>query len=69
MLNCVATEAFSAMPLIKDPFERLIVKRFIGPSALAEINSDYPKISSSGSFPVDELTFGSTFVAFCRQHR
>jgi SM-20-related protein len=64
MLHYVGTETFRATPLIKEPFEHLIVERFIGPSALAEINADYPKISSSGSFPVDELTFGSTFNAF-----
>ncbi|MFY9838497.1 MAG: 2OG-Fe(II) oxygenase [Xanthobacteraceae bacterium] len=64
MLHYVGIEAFRATPLLKEPFEHLIVERFIGPSALAEINADYPKISSSGSFPVDELTFGSTFNAF-----
>jgi SM-20-related protein len=31
---------------------------------LADINADYPKISSSGSFPVDELTFGARFNDF-----
>jgi SM-20-related protein len=64
MLHYVGIEAFRATPLLKEPFEHLIVERFIGPSALAKINADYPKISSSGSFPVDELTFGSTFNAF-----
>ena len=64
MLNYLAIDAFRATPLVKEPFEHLIVERFIGSSALAEINADYPKISSSGSFPVDELTFGSAFNAF-----
>jgi SM-20-related protein len=64
MLNYLGIEAFRATPLAKEPFEHLIVERFIGPTALAEINADYPKVSSSGSFPVDELTFGSTFSAF-----
>ena len=64
MLHCLGIEAFRATPLIKEPFEHLVVERFIGPSALAEINADYPKISSSGSFPVDELSFGSAFNTF-----
>jgi len=64
MLDYLAIDAFRATPLIKEPFEHLIVERFIGPSALAEINADYPRISSSGSFPVDELSFGSAFNAF-----
>jgi SM-20-related protein len=61
MPNYLGIEAFRATPLIKEPFEHLIVERFIGASALAAINADYPKISSSGSFPTDELTFGSAF--------
>jgi hypothetical protein len=36
MLHYVGIEAFRATPLIKEPFEHLIVERFIGPSAPAE---------------------------------
>jgi SM-20-related protein len=61
MPNYLGIEAFRATPLIKEPFEHLIVERFIGAVALATINADYPKISSSGSFPTDELTFGPAF--------
>jgi SM-20-related protein len=61
MPNYLEIEAFRATRLTKEPFEHLIVERFIGASALAAINADYPKISSSGSFPTDELTFGPAF--------
>jgi len=54
-------EAFRATPLVKEPFEHLIVPGFVGPDALAAINADYPKISSTGSFPVDQLSFGPAF--------
>jgi len=54
-------DAFRATSLITEPFPYLIVEGFIGPAALAAINADYPKISSAGSFPVDEVTFGPTF--------
>ena len=54
-------DAFRATPLTREPFPYLIVEGFIGSAALAAINGDYPKISSSGSFPVDEVTFGPTF--------
>ena len=54
-------EALRATPLTREPFPYLIVEGFVGPVALAAINADYPKISSSGSFPVDEVTFGPTF--------
>lgn len=54
-------EALRATPLVREPFPYLIVAGFIGPAALAAINVDYPKVSSSGSFPVDELTLGPAF--------
>jgi hypothetical protein len=54
-------EAFRAAPLVKQPFDHLLVERFVGERALAEINSDYPKISSPGSFPIDQLAFGPAF--------
>ena len=41
MPNFLGIEAFRATPLIKEPFEHLVVERFIGASALAAINADY----------------------------
>jgi SM-20-related protein len=54
-------EQFRTTPVVRQPFEHLIVPQFIGAKALAEINADYPKISTSGSFPVDQLAFGRAF--------
>ena len=61
MLRYLGIEQFRATPLVREPFEHLIVPRFLAPGALAEINGDYPKISTSGSFPVDQVTFGAAF--------
>jgi SM-20-related protein len=60
-------EQFRATPLVREPFEHLIVPQFIAPGALAEINSDYPKISTSGSFPVDQVTFGPAFQSLLEE--
>lgn len=54
-------KAFRATALVQEPFQHLIVPGFISPEGLAAINTDYPKISSSGSFPVDQVTFGAKF--------
>ena len=54
-------EAFRATPLVQEPFQHLIVPGFISPDGLAAINADYPRISSSGSFPVDQVSFGRAF--------
>ncbi len=54
-------EGFRATPLVREPFQHLILPGFISPEGLAAINADYPKISSSGSFPVDQVSFGPAF--------
>jgi len=61
MPNCLRLDAFRATPLVKEPFEYLIVPGFIAPASIAAINADYPKISARGSFPVDEVTYGPAF--------
>jgi len=61
MAHYLNVEAFRATPLEKEPFEHLIVPGFVGGRALAEINADYPHISATGSFPVDQVAFGPAF--------
>ena len=63
MLHYIGIDQFRTTPLVRQPFEHLIVPRLISPQSLAEINDDYPKISTSGSFPVDQLVFGPAFQA------
>jgi SM-20-related protein len=54
-------DAFRDTPLVREPFQHLIVSGFVAPTALDAINADYPKISTSGSFPVDQVSFGPAF--------
>jgi len=54
-------DAFRATPLVKEPFEHLIVSGFVDPAGLAAINADYPNITTSGSFPVDQVSFRPAF--------
>jgi hypothetical protein len=53
--------AFRATPLVRQPFEHLVVPAFVRPEVSAAVNADYPDIDSPGSFPLPELTFGSAF--------
>lgn len=55
--------ALRSAPLIRQPFDYLIVPGFVKPEARAAIHADYPRIDSAGSFPVGELTFGPAFRA------
>jgi SM-20-related protein len=61
MPACLRLEAFSETPLVTKPFQYLIVPSFVDAAAFKAIIADYPKITTSGSFPVDQVTFGPTF--------
>jgi SM-20-related protein len=63
MTENLRLDAFRATPLVKEPFPHLVVSGFVRPDALAAINTDYPKIVSAGSFPLDQLAFGPAFRA------
>jgi SM-20-related protein len=56
-------EAFRATPLSREPYEHLVLPRFVKAEALRKINADYPQIEHSGSFPLESLEFGSGFRA------
>jgi SM-20-related protein len=55
--------AFRATLLSREPFEHLVVPRFIKQDALERINADYPKISERGSFPASQVAYGPAFQA------
>lgn len=56
-------QAFEAMPLNHDPFDYLIVPKFVHSEMLQKINSDYPSINDVGSLPLDGLQYGPNFQA------
>jgi SM-20-related protein len=57
-------DLFEKTPLVREPFEHLVVPEFILSNALEEINDDYPRISKPGSFPLSELNIGPKFKGF-----
>jgi hypothetical protein len=63
MADYLRLEALRATPLVSEPFPHLVVPGFVSAAGLAEINADYPQISSPGSFPTDQLVFGKAFQA------
>ena len=67
MSNLLRLDAFRATPLATLPFPHLIVDGFIGEAPLAAINVDYPQLTSPGSFPVDQVTFGPAFRALLEE--
>ena len=61
MTDYLRLEALRTTPLEREPFPYVIVPGFVTEAGLAAINADYPKISSPGSFPTDQVTFGLAF--------
>jgi len=56
-------EALGHTPLQRDPYDYIILPRFVKPDALRQINADYPHIDHAGSFPLASLEFGPNFRA------
>lgn len=54
-------EALDAAPLVRKPFEYLIVEDFVPARLAAEIGADYPAIGKPGSFTLDDVSVGGTF--------
>jgi SM-20-related protein len=63
-MNVLDLESFRATPLEMQPYEHLVVRDFVKPAALPGVNSDFPKLNDSGSFPLDTLTYGPSFRKF-----
>ncbi len=61
--------AFRAAPLVRDPFDYLILPGFLRPGHLAAINADFPKIDNPGSFPLGGLSYGPAFAALMDELR
>jgi SM-20-related protein len=63
-LRFIDLAAFSAAPLNREPYEYVVVPKFIRPEAFEEIVTEYPEISRTGSFPPATLSYGKRFASF-----
>jgi hypothetical protein len=55
-------DRLQAVPLIRDPFDFIVVEEFVRREALASLLSDFPEIRGHGSYPVESLEYGSAFA-------
>jgi len=58
MLNLAALRTAT---VVHDPFDHTIVDTFVPADAVAGVSHDYPRITTTGSFPLSELTYGPAF--------
>jgi hypothetical protein len=60
-MSALDLAAFRATPLVRTPFEYLILPGFIKSSALPAIHKDYPQVPKPGSFPLEDVKYGAAF--------
>jgi SM-20-related protein len=53
--------------MTREPFDHLIVPRFIRPEVLESVQADYPWIEQGGSFPLSTLNYGAAFDQLSRE--
>ena len=63
-LGFLDLDAFRRTPLATEPFPYLVVPGFVPERARAALSTDFPRITSPGSFPIADLTFGPAFASF-----
>jgi SM-20-related protein len=54
---------FDSTPLVRDPFDFLVVPGFIRAAALPAIQRDFPAIDGPGNAPLEALRYGPAFTA------
>jgi SM-20-related protein len=61
-LNLLDLDRLRAAPLVRDPFDFVVVEEFVRRAALASLLADFPEIRRHGSFPVDSVAGGPAFA-------
>lgn len=59
----------SKTPLAREPFDHLVVPRFLAPDSSEALERDFPVVPRAGSFPLSELAPGPSFVALVEELR
>ena len=54
-------DALRGAALQREPFDHLIIPRFIAADALASIEQDFPDVTAPGSYPLASLQYGPAF--------
>lgn len=62
-------EAIRSAPVARDPFPHFLVERVLDADSLRRIRDDFPSITSTGIYPVDELAYGPAFSALIDEIR
>jgi SM-20-related protein len=61
-LSVLDLDRLRAAPLTRDPFDFIVVEKFVRREALPRLLADFPQIRNPGSFPVDSAAGGPGFA-------
>jgi SM-20-related protein len=67
--NLTDLSTFESTPLVREPFEYLVVPNFVRPDALARIIADFPNVPHAGLTPLSEVTPSGAFAALIDELR
>ena len=62
-------QRFRETPLVREPFDHLVVSGFLEPRCLDSVLAGFPAIEKGGSFPVSELSCGEGFTRLLEELR
>jgi hypothetical protein len=62
-------ERFRKTPLVREPFDHLVVSGLVSSPALEPVLSSFPAIARGGSFPESELSCGPAFARLLAELR
>lgn len=66
-MSLINLDRLWATPLVKEPYEFVVVPGFVRKKAIAALRKSYPKIDRPGSFPLSELSYGEIFASFLEE--
>jgi SM-20-related protein len=69
MMTYLDFDRFKATPLLKDPYDHIVVPNFIRAEKLTEALTAFPEINEPGSFPLDKLKYGPAFERVVEEFR
>lgn len=60
-MSLIDLDALRRAPLVRDPFDFLVVPDFLNAEAQAAVHADYPAITSAANHKLEDLSFGPAF--------
>jgi SM-20-related protein len=60
-------DRFRGSPLVREPFDHVIVTGLLRDEEILPVLSDFPQIAKGGSFPASELSFGQAFAYLLKE--